>query len=112
MTPFQFVEGYINMCRFMKERGTYQLFHYICFTSINRGVHGLFKEFNQMEMNWEDFFNWSFLVGQKWPLYNDHNLNKVSNEWKNWMDNNWIKVPQERMESLALDKFPKVVSLL
>ena len=70
---------------------------------MNRGTVRLFKEFNQMEMNWEDFFNWSFLVGQKWPLYNDHNLNKVSNEWKNWMDNKWIKVPLKRVISLDLD---------
>lgn len=104
MTPIQFVEGYINMCRFMKERGTYRLFHYVCFTSINRGIPGLFKEFNQMEMNWEDFFNWSFLVGQKWPLYNDHNLIKVRKEWERWMDRNWINVSQKRMESFDLDR--------
>lgn len=103
MTPIQFVEGYINMCRFMKERGTYQLFHYISFTSINRGIPGLFKEFNRMEMNWEDFFNWSFFVGQKWPLYNDRNLIKVRNEWKIWMNNKWIKVPPERIKSFNLD---------
>lgn len=95
MTTFQFIEGYINMCRFMKERGTYQLFNYVCFTSINRSISGLFKEFNRMEMNWEDFFDWSFLVGEKWPLYHDHNLIKVRNEWINWMDENWINVSQK-----------------
>lgn len=104
MTSIQFVEGYINMCRFMKERGTYQLFLYISFTSINRSISGLFKEFNRMEMNWEDFFNWSFLVGQKWPLYKDHNLIKVRNEWLNWMDERWIKVPLKRMIAFDLGR--------
>lgn len=109
MTSRQFVEGYINMCRFMKERGTYQLFHYISFTLMNRGIGRLFKTFNYFEKNWEDFFYWEFLVGESWPLYKDHNLSKLRNEWKNWMNNKWINVPQKRMESLALDKFPEVV---
>ena len=98
MTPIQFVEGYINMCRFMKERGTYRLFRYICFTSINRGIPGLFKEFNNFKKNWEDFFNCSFLVGQKWPLYKDRNLIKVRNEWEDWMNNKWIKVSKKKTE--------------
>ena len=83
MTSIQFVEGYINMCRFMKERGTYQLFNYVCFTSMNIGTFGLFKKFNQMRKNWADFFTYGFLVGETWPLYyKDHNLIKVRKEWK------------------------------
>ena len=109
MTPIRFVEGYINMCRFMKERGTYKLFHYVCFTSMNRGTVELFKTFNQFQKDWGHFFDWPFLVGEKWPLYHDHNLIKVRNEWINWMDENWINVSQERMESLALEKFPKII---
>ena len=97
MTPFQFIEGYINMCRFMKERGTYRLFHYVCFTSMNRGTVGLFKKFNQMRTNWGDFFTYEFLVGEAWPLYKDHNLIKVRKEWERWMDENgivkFIKIP-------------------
>lgn len=98
MTTRQFVEGYINMCRFMKERGTYRLFHYVCFTSMNRGTAGLFKKFNCFEKNWADFFTYDFLVGETWPLYKDHNLNKVRNEWENWMNNKWINISKKRME--------------
>lgn len=104
MTPFQFVEGYINMCRFMKERGTYELFRYICFTFMHRGTVRLFKTFNNFKKNWEDFFYYGFLVGESWPLYNDHNLFKLRNEWKNWMDNNWIKVSPERIKLFNLDR--------
>ena len=110
MTPFEFIEGYINMCRFMKERGTYQLFNYVCFTSMNRGTVRLFKTFNYFEKNWADFFIYEFLVGETCPLYKDHNLIKVRKEWEGWMDDNWINVSQKRMESLALEKFPKVVN--
>lgn len=104
MTPIQFVEGYINMCRFMKERGTYRLFHYVCFTSMNRGTVRLFKTFNCFETNWADFFMYDFLVGKTWPLYKDHNLNKVRNEWKNWMNERWIKVPLKRMIAFDLGR--------
>ena len=98
MTTIQFIEGYINMCRFMKERGTYRLFHYVCFTSMNRGTAGLFKNFNQLRKNWGDFFKYGFLVGERWPLYKDHNLFKLRNEWKDWMNNKWINVSKKRTE--------------
>ena len=104
MTTFQFIEGYINMCRFMKERGTYQLFSYVCFTSMNRSTVGLFKAFNEFQTNWSDFFTYEFLVGKMWPLYKDHNLIKVRKEWERWMDGNWINVSQKRMESFDLDR--------
>lgn len=103
MTTLQFVEGYINMCRFMKERGTYRLFRYICFTFMNRGTPELFKKFNQWEKNWGDFFYWGFLVGESWPLYKDHNLFNLRKEWKDWMANKWIKVSPERIKSFNLD---------
>lgn len=109
MTMFQFIEGYVNMCRFMKERGTYHLFNYVCFTSMNRGTVGLFKAFNQFQKNWSDFFTYEFLVGEAWPLYKDYSLINVRNEWRSWMDNNWINVSPKRMESLALEKFPKII---
>ena len=109
MTQFQFIEGYINMCRFMKERGTYHLFNYVCFTSMNRGTVGLFKTFNQFQEDWGNFFTYKFLVGEAWSLYKDYNLINVRNEWRSWMENNWINVSPKRMESLALEKFPKIL---
>ena len=77
---------------------------------MNRGTVRLFKTFNYFEKNWADFFTYGFLVGETWPLYKDHNLFNLRNEWESWMNNKWIKVSPERMESLALEKFPKVVN--
>ena len=60
MTPFQFIEGYINMCRFMKERGTYELFRYICFTFMHRGTVRLFKTFNNFKQTGQIFSHTDF----------------------------------------------------
>lgn len=96
MTQQQFDDGYKLLTRFFKDIGRYNDFIKITAKYDRQFKQKLKNEFDLHKTNalsiypnyyttWNNFFDYTWFVGDDWQLYNDNALNNLRKQWQNFL---------------------------